>query len=198
MNFQVTEQNNKNLKTSKLNRCIAFTSLSPSSTTTPPPTTTLTASLRSFSLLSLNFQIQGTLFPVLSIRISTCTTSVAAWSVLTLIHNFHLFFLFFLEGVWFFLLGQWEHVGKEKKIVFFFLWLSKKIAFWPFSLLPRWFILICTVNCWIGMRWIGVLPFDCVVFVYICVCMRFWRSLEILKVLLMLKTKRFLRLKYLY
>ncbi|KAH1259721.1 hypothetical protein GmHk_02G003032 [Glycine max] len=58
MNFQVTEQNNKNLKTSKLNRCIAFTSLSPSSTTTPPPTTTLTASLRSFSLLSLNFQIQ--------------------------------------------------------------------------------------------------------------------------------------------
>ena len=98
MNFQVTEQNNKNLKTSKLNRCIAFTSLSPSSTTTPPPTTTLTASLRSFSLLSLNFQIQGTLFPVLSIRISTCTTSVAAWSVLTLIHNFHLFFLFFLEG----------------------------------------------------------------------------------------------------
>ena len=70
MNFQVTEQNNKNLKTSKLNRCIAFTSLSPSSTTTPPPTTTLTASLRSFSLLSLNFQIQGTLFPVLSFPFS--------------------------------------------------------------------------------------------------------------------------------
>ena len=169
MNFQVTEQNNKNLKTSKLNRCIAFTSLSPSSTTTPPPTTTLTASLRSFSLLSLNFQIQGTLFPVLSIRISTCTTSVAAWSVLTLIHNFHLFFLFFLEGVWFFLLGQWENVGKEKKIVFFVVIVQKDCILTIF-LAAQMSYLICTVRCWIAMRWICVLAFDFVVFVYICVC----------------------------
>ena len=82
--------------------------------------------------------------------------------------------------------------GKEKKS-FFFLWLSKKIAFWPFSLLPRRVILICTVNCWTAMRWICVLAFDFVIFVYICVCARFWRNLEILKVLLMWKTKKFLR-----
>ena len=196
MNFQVTEQNNKNLKTSKLNRCIAFTSLSPSSTTTPPPTTTLTASLRSFSLLSLNFQIQGTLFPVLSIRISTCTTSVAAWSVLTLIHNFHLFFLFFLEGVWFFLLGQWEHVGKEKKIVFFFCDCPKRFHFDHFPCCPdELFNMHCQMlNC-NALDWCSGFWFRCFC---IHLCMRFWRNLEILKVLLMWKTKRFLRSKYLY